>query len=154
MMDFPLNQKGVKIIKTDNIDLTVYNLTEKGGYLLSDAQCENLSKLNGITSMQTAALKLNLITLSVPKFLLVRDADKIPKNISFQIPIVGTEIRKDRKLTMDMSTDKIQEIVKQVLSQMDGAAAPAASAAPDEAASQPFPAGVRGLAAPEEQFYP
>ena len=130
MTDFPQNLKGVKIIETDNIDLTVYNLTEKGGYLLSDAQCESLNKISGITSMQTAALKLNLITLSVPKFLIVRDADKIPENIIFNVPIIGTKIRKDRKFTMDMSTDKIQEIVKQVLSQMDGAAAPAKSSGP------------------------
>ena len=112
----PFKKKGVTVIETDNVDLTVYNLTEQGGYLLSDMQCEKLTSLSGISSMQTAEIKLNLITLSVPKFLIVRDADKIPENTSFLVPVVGAKSRKDRKLTMDMSTDKIQEIVKQVLS--------------------------------------
>ena len=121
-MTFNSSNASVKVIESENVELTVFELIEQGGFCLSQKQASELAGIGGITNMKAVISKLRLITNNEPSFLIVSNYKKIPDNINFKVPIIGIKNRKDRKFVMEMSTDKIQEIVKQVLSQIDGAA--------------------------------
>ena len=116
-------QNGFNVIESKNKSLTIYKLIEKGGYFLSDAQTKKLFELqNANMGMKAILHHLKAITVKTPSFLIIQNAEEIQRDIPFCIPVVWVQDRKDGQ-QMEMDTNKIQEIVQQVLSQMDNAPA-------------------------------
>lgn len=123
---------GLTVLDAENPRLLAYTLIEKGGYLLSEKQ-ENIlfsaCEKKPLT-FKTALLKIGAVTATQPTFFILQTWDESYKSKQFSVPVVGIRKTTDRRMTMDMNEDKIQEIVKQVLSRMDGASAPSAAKAP------------------------
>ncbi len=117
---------GLQIIQTQTPELLSFDLIERGGYLLSEKEQQQLfSFADKPCTFSVALAKINGVSVQKPQFFIARNLTSEEKNKKIYVPVIGIQKILDRRMTMDMNADKIQEIVKQVLSQIDGA--PAAS---------------------------
>ena len=121
-------KNGLKIVKTTEPGLAAYKMVEKGGYLLSDAELKLLlKKADSLTNLQVALSAIHATYAQTPRYFIIPDF-KPEMERDFNFPVRGIQNMTDRR-NVNMNQDKIQEIVKQVLSQMEnGASAPKASA--------------------------
>ena len=115
----------------------LYDLIEQGGYLCSAAETERLRALLGRTSGLDAALYgIGAVTADGRKFLICTEPVR-PSGVPVVQLLCGaeqTEVSRGTALKVD--SESIEQIVKQVLSELDGHAPAAGSrggAAPDRA---------------------
>ena len=123
-MDF----KGIKTVETncDNYNTVIYGLIEQGGYLCNKRQCEKLESILKRTSSFNAVLYgIGAVTTGDRKFIIC--TEKL--NVKTDIPIVCVERKPERSCKMDLNSQSIEQIVKQVMAELGngGASAPKAS---------------------------
>ena len=108
-------------------DLLIYELIELGGYKLSVKEEELLIRMKSTKSLRAVLFGIGAVTDGTETFLITRDAP------SCTVPAVGIRVSKvkaqDRRI--EMEADKIELIVKQVLSQLGTNGAGSAPASGD-----------------------
>ncbi len=122
----------VKVTVSEDIkDIFIYHLIEKGGYLASKREAIRLKDALKVTSSKRAAMfYMKAVTYKEAGFIIVDGDEDDEFDAPFGIVTVVTDKCnksnkiKDRRKTMDINQDKINEIVKQVLSQMGSSSAP------------------------------
>lgn len=113
-------------VDENEIDEFIYYLVNEGGYFASEKETKKLfSTVSPNMNISAALYNIGAVTYRNNSFIVCRgDNVKADKNFKFGVVMVygnkkGTENIIDRRETMDISQDKISEIVKQVLSNMD-----------------------------------
>lgn len=123
------NSKGGAVITVPgNLkDLLIYELIELGGYMLSVNEEEKLSEIKNTKSLKAVLFGLGAVTAGKEKFLITRG------ETIHNVPAVGIicTANKTQDRRIDMEADKIELIVKQVLSQMSAPAEKRSAAAGD-----------------------
>lgn len=118
----------VKIcINEKQADEFIYYLINEGGYFASVKETEKLFSIcDSNMSIQTALYKIGAVTYKNHRFIVCK-ADNISTNKNFQFGVVAVSIdncinpknEAERREKMDISQDKISQIIKQVLSEID-----------------------------------
>lgn len=123
-MDF----KGIKTVETscENYNTVIYDLIEQGGYLCSKKQQKKLAEvLKRTTSFNAVMYVIGAVTTVKRKFLIC--TEKL--NANTEIPIVQINCNSERSCKMDINSQSIEQIVKQVMAELGngGSSAPKAS---------------------------
>ena len=102
-------------------DELIYYLAEYGGYIASRRQCGEISAhLKTIKSLGAMLFALGAVTVCNHKFI-IYEADKSNPLCGRELPFGAVGIvcdKSKRRIAMDINQDKIQAIVRQVISQM------------------------------------
>ncbi len=120
-----------KVIEVNNEEYNkkIYELIEQGGYLCSAKQQKLLKEvIKRTTNLNAIMSGIGAISSKSKSFLIVTS----PVNNANDLPIVQIvrkdNILTDRSLNMDINSESIEKIVKQVMSELDGASASAPKA--------------------------
>ena len=127
-----MNFKGVKTVEAncDNYNEVIYNLIEQGGYLCSKKQCKKLEEVLKRTSSFNAVMYgIGAVTTDLRKFLICTEKIKADT----EIPIVQLISNSERSCKMEINSQSIEQIVKQVMAELGngGSAASKKSAGGD-----------------------
>ena len=103
----------------------IYNLIEQGGYLCSKAEQERLEDVLKRTSNLNAVLYgIGAVTAEERSFLICQK----PVSVKTDVPVVQINSNKRSHNEMDINSESIEKIVKQVMSELGGTpAAPKAA---------------------------
>ena len=124
-----MNFKGIKTVETNckNYNTVIYDLIEQGGYLCSKRQQEKLCEvLKRTSSLKAVLYGIGAVTTTERKFLIC--TEKV--NADTDIPIVQINCNSERSCKMELNSQSIEQIVKQVMAELGGnssASAPKAS---------------------------
>lgn len=117
-------------IDKEQADEFIYYLINEGGYYASEQETEKLFTIsNDNMSLQAALYETGAVTYKNNNFIICKTDFENTKNFKFGIVTVTTKNNADRTGTMDINQDKISQIVKQVLTELDsdGSAQPKSS---------------------------
>lgn len=110
-------------IDENQADELIYHLINEGGYFASDSETEKLFSLSvSGMNIKAALSKIGAVTYRNHSFIICKvqkNYSKIRRNLNFGVVMVEVININDRRNTMEISQDKISEIVKQVLSEID-----------------------------------
>ena len=116
--------QGAEITVPDNLkDLLIYELIELGGYAMSVKESEKMKCAKSTSSLRAVLFEMGAVTSGDVSFLIT------DKEGDYKIPAVTVKAIKTQDRRIDMDADKIELIVKQVLSQMTTPSASKSSAA-------------------------
>ena len=119
-----MNFKGIKTVETNckNYNTVIYDLIEQGGYLCSKIQQQKLAEVLKRTSSLNAVLYgIGAVTTDERKFLIC--TEKI--NADTSIPIVQINCNSERSCKMELNSQSIEQIVKQVMAELGNGSASA-----------------------------
>ncbi len=111
-------------VSPEEYNSTVYDLIEEGGYLCSPEEEKKLSSVN-TKSLQAALFAIGAVTYERRKFLIT--SFPIKNNDCIPITVVN-KTKRNRGKAMDINSVNIEQIVKQVISEMGTAKASSAPA--------------------------
>ena len=118
-----LSQNGALIsVPADLKDLIIYELTELGGYNMSVGEFKKLRGAKSTSSLRAVLFEIGAVTVDEVRFLIM------DRMLDLKVPVVAVAVTETQDRRNNMDADKIELIVKQVLSEMSSPAKKSSSA--------------------------